>query len=297
MTYELAAEAADFIKSRYAKSPKTAIVLGSGLGAFADELENAVRIPYPEIPHFATSTVEGHAGQLVLGEIEGTPVVVQQGRFHYYEGYDMDQVTFPMRTFGLMGIENVVLTNAAGSLRGDMEPGSLMLISDHLNCMGENPLRGRNDDRFGPRFPDMTTAYDHELQDIVVRAAEEIAKERFESGIDKTHTDFLHRGVYCGLSGPTYETPAEIRMYRLLGADAIGMSTVPEAIVARHQGMRIVGISCITNFGAGMTNETIVHEHVMETGARVAEVFKELLRRVICEVHKSVPPAVAGGRE
>jgi purine-nucleoside phosphorylase len=284
MSYELAADAADFIKSRYAKSPKTAIVLGSGLGAFADDLENAVRIPYPEIPHFATSTVEGHAGQLVLGEIGGVSIAVQQGRFHFYEGYDMDQVTFPMRTFGLMGIETVVLTNAAGSLRGEMSPGSLMLISDHLNCIGENPLRGKNDNRYGPRFPDMTAAYDPELQEIVATAADEIAKERFENGVDKDHTDFLHRGVYCGLSGPTYETPAEIRMYRLLGADAIGMSTVPETIVARHQGMRVVGISCITNFAAGMTDETIVHEHVMETGARVAEVFKELLRRVIREL-------------
>jgi len=284
MSYELAAEAAEFIKSKYAKLPKTAIVLGSGLGAFADKLENAVRIPYPEIPHFATSTVEGHAGQLVLGEINGIPIAVQQGRFHFYEGYEMDQVTFPMRTFGLMGIENVILTNAAGSLSTEMIPGSLMLISDHLNCMGENPLRGPNDNRFGPRFPDMTSVYDHELQEIVVTAADEIAKERFESGVDRSHTDFLHRGVYCGLSGPTYETPAEIRMYRLLGADAVGMSTVPEAIVARHQGMRVVGISCITNLAAGMTAESINHGEVMETGARVAEVFKELLRRVIREL-------------
>ena len=284
MSYELAAEAADFIKSRYAQSPKTVVVLGSGLGAIADEIENAVRIPYPEIPHFATSTVEGHAGQLVLGEIEGVPIAVQQGRFHFYEGYDMDQVTFPMRTFGLMGIENVILTNAAGSLSTEMVPGSLMLISDHLNCMGENPLRGSNDPRFGPRFPDMTSAYDTELQEIVVTSADAIAKERFENGVDKSLTDFLHRGVYCGLSGPTYETPAEIRMYRLLGADAVGMSTVPEAIVARHQRMRVVGISCITNFAAGMTAESINHAEVMETGARVAEVFKELLRRVIREL-------------
>jgi purine-nucleoside phosphorylase len=288
MSYELAAEAAEFIKSRYAKSPKTAVVLGSGLGAFADELENAVKIPYPEIPNFATSTVEGHAGQLVLGEIDGTPIAVQQGRFHFYEGYDMEQVTFPMRTFGLTGIENVILTNAAGSLSTEMGPGSLMLISDHLNCMGENPLRGSNDTRFGPRFPDMTSAYDPEFQEIVVTAADEIAKERFENGVDNDHTDFLHRGIYCGLSGPTYETPAEVRMYRLLGADAVGMSTVPEAIVARHQGMRVVGISCITNFAAGMTDESINHAEVMETGARVAEVFKELLRRVVSAISEEV---------
>ncbi|MEP6705212.1 MAG: purine-nucleoside phosphorylase [Acidobacteriota bacterium] len=284
MSYEQAAEAAEFIRSRYTKPVRTAVVLGSGLGAFANELTDPVVIPYQEIPHFARSTVEGHAGQLVLGEVDGIPVAVQQGRFHFYEGYDMEQVTFPMRTFALMGIENVILTNAAGGLSSEVVPGSLMLISDHLNCMGVSPLRGANDKRFGPRFPDMTAAYDPELQSLVVEAADSIAKERFEKGSDAVLTGFLHRGVYCGLSGPTYETPAEIRMYRLLGADAVGMSTVPEAIVARHQGMRVLGISCITNFGAGMTDEVIDHAHVMETGARVADIFKELLKRVISEM-------------
>ena len=284
MTYEKAAEAAEFIRSKYSKRPKIAVVLGSGLGAFADELTDAVKIPYPEIPHFARSTVEGHAGQLVLGEIDGITIAAQQGRFHYYEGYEMDQVVFPVRTFGLLGVKNVILTNAAGSLKSEMIPGSLMLISDHINCIGANPLRGPNDTRFGPRFPDMTSAYDPELQEIAVEASDQIAKERFENGVDTELTDFLHRGVYCGLSGPTYETPAEIRMYRLLGADALGMSTVPEAIVARHQGMKVLGISCITNFAAGMTDEEIDHGHVMETGAKVAEVFKELLRRVILQI-------------
>lgn len=283
MSYEQAAEAAAFIKSKYPKTINTVVVLGSGLGSFADQLSDSVKIPYESIPHFARSTVEGHAGQLVLGEIDGVPLAVQQGRFHFYEGYDMDQVTFPMRTFGLMGIANVILTNAAGSLSTSMEPGSLMLISDHLNCMGVNPLRGANDKRYGPRFPDMTSAYDPEFQQLAVEAADAIANERFENGEDAVLTDFLHRGVYCGLSGPTYETPAEIHMYRLLGADALGMSTVPEAIVARHQGMRVLGISCITNFGAGMVDGSIDHDHVMETGARVAEVFQDLLRRVILE--------------
>jgi purine-nucleoside phosphorylase len=281
MSYEKAAEAADFIKAKYAKKINTAVVLGSGLGTFADELADPVIIPYEEIPHFARSTVEGHAGRLVLGEIGGVPIAAQQGRFHFYEGYSMDQVTFPIRVFGLMGIETVILTNAAGSLSTEMTPGSLMLISDHINCIGENPLRGPNDKRFGPRFPDMTNVYDREIQDVIVAAAEQISTERFASGADKEKTDFLHRGVYCGLSGPTYETPAEIHMYRLLGADALGMSTVPEAIIARHQLMRVAGISCITNFAAGMTDEEIDHEHVMETGARVAEVFRELLKRVI----------------
>ena len=281
MTYEMAAEAAGFIKAKYAGPIKTAIVLGSGLGAFADELTTSSRYPTKRSLTLR-STVEGHAGRLVLGEIGGVAVAVG-GRFHFYEGYTMEQVTFPMRVFGLMGIETVILTNAAGSTSTEMTPGSLMLISDHINCIGANPLRGANDTRFGPRFPDMTVVYDHDLQDVVVEAAAAIAR-RFEQGADAEIVDFLHRGVYCGLSGPTYETPAEIRMYRLLGADALGMSTVPEAIVARHQQMRVVRISCITNFAAGMTDETINHDHVMETGEGVADIFKELLRRVIREL-------------
>ena len=281
MSYEKAVEAAEFIKSKYPKPIAVAVVLGSGLGAFADDIENAVQIPYEEVPHFERSTVQGHAGQLVLGEVEGVPVAVQQGRFHFYEGYEMEQVMFPMRVFGRLGVKNVILTNAAGSLSTEMRPGSLMLISDHLNLMGVNPLRGKNDEQFGPRFPDMTDVYTKSLQEIAIREADAIAKSRFDSGRDAEHTMFLHRGVYCALSGPTYETPSEIRMYRLLGADAVGMSTVPEAIAARHQGMNILGISCITNFGAGMTAEPINHQEVMETGARVAEIFKELLRRII----------------
>ena len=284
MTYENAVETAEFIKSKYPHAIGTAVVLGSGLGAFADEVENAVRIPYEEIPHFARSTVEGHAGQLVLGELNGKHIAVQQGRFHFYEGYDMQQVMFPVRTFGRMGIGNVILTNAAGSTEPEFPPGSLMLITDHMNCMGVNPLRGKNDERFGVRFPDMTEVYDRGLQQIASEEADAVAHERFEKGHDEEKRDFLHRGVYCGLSGPTYETPAEVRMYRLLGANALGMSTVPEAIAARHQGMKVLGISCITNFAAGMTGENINHEEVMETGARVAEVFKELLRRVIARI-------------
>lgn len=284
MTYENAAEAAEFIRSRYSAQVRTALVLGSGLGAFADELENAVSIPYEEIPHFARSTVEGHAGKLVLGEVAGVKVAVQQGRFHYYEGYEMEQVMFPVRTFGQMGIGTVILTNAAGSTEPEYPPGSLMLITDHMNCMGVNPLRGKNDERFGVRFPDMTEVYDRGLQHIADEEANAIAHERFEKCHDDEKRDFLHRGIYCGLSGPTYETPSEVRMYRQLGANALGMSTVPEAIAARHQGMRVLGISCITNFAAGMTGENINHEEVMETGARVAEVFKELLRRVILRI-------------
>ena len=285
MSYVKALEAAELIRSKYAGEIRTAIVLGSGLGAFADELTNAVRIPYKVIPGFALSTVEGHAGQLVLGEIDGVSVAVQQGRFHYYEGYDMEQVMLPVRTFGVMGVKNLILTNAAGSLNSDILPGSLMLISDHLNCMGINPLRGANEIRFGPRFPDMSQVYDREFQKIAEAEATAIAHERFEKGIDETLTDFLNRGIYCGLSGPTYETPAEVRMYRLLGADAVGMSTVPEAIAARHQRMSVLGISCITNLAAGMSDEPINHEEVMETGAKVAAIFRELLRRIIVRLN------------
>ncbi len=278
MSYEKASEAAEFIRSKYDKELKIALVLGSGLGAFADEIENAVRIPYEEIPHFASSTVEGHAGQLVLGEVEGVSVAVQQGRFHFYEGYEMAQVIFPMRTFGILGVKNVILTNAAGSVNTDFKQGSLMLIRDHLNLMGANPLRGANDERFGARFPDMTEVYSTELQEIVIAEAEKMIQESEDS------VDFLNRGVYCGLSGPTYETPAEIHLLRISGADAVGMSTVPEAIAARHQGMKVIGISCITNMAAGITDEPINHAEVMETGAKVAEIFKELLKRVILKI-------------
>jgi len=281
MSYEKVTEAAEFIRSKYDRQIKTAIVLGSGLGAFADELENAVKIRYEEIPHFQKSTVEGHAGQLVLGEIENIPIAVQQGRFHFYEGYEMAQVIFPVRTFGLLGIKNLILTNAAGSVQTSFKPGNLMLIRDHLNLMGANPLRGANDERFGARFPDMTEVYDKSFQEIVSDEAAKIAEERFEQGIDKKLSPFLQRGVYCALSGPTYETPAEIHLFRLLGADAVGMSTVPEAIAARQQGMKVLGISCITKMTSGITEEQIKHQEVMETGEKVSAIFKELLRRVL----------------
>lgn len=287
MAYEKAAEAAELIESRYTAGIRTAIILGSGLGAFADQVERAARIPYEEIPGFARSTVEGHAGQLVLGEIDGVAVAVQQGRFHYYEGYEMEQVIFPVRTFGLMGIKNLILTNAAGSLNPDITPGTLMLITDHLNCIGVNPLRGANDTRFGPRFPDMSEVYDREFRQIATEEAKAIAHERFTNGQDERPTDFMHGGVYCALSGPTYETPSEIHMYRQLGADAVGMSTVPEALAARHQGMHVLGISCITNLAAGMGDVAINHADVMETGARVSEIFRDLLRRIILRIDQT----------
>lgn len=281
MNYEKALEAAEFIKSKYDQQIKIVLVLGSGLGAFADDIENAVKIPYNEIPHFAVSTVEGHAGQLVLGEIEGVSVAIQQGRFHYYEGYGIDQVIFPMRVFGLLGAETAILTNAAGSVLTSFKPGRLMLIRDHINMMGVSPLRGENDTRFGPRFPDMTEVYDRELQQIAIEEADKIVEKKSVKKRKKQPKPLLRRGVYCALSGPNYETPAEIRMYRMFGATAVGMSTVPEAITAHHQGMRVMGISCITNLAAGITNQAINHAEVMETGERVGKKFKKLLRRIL----------------
>ena len=286
MNYEKAQETAEFIKSKYAKPIDTALVLGSGLGAFADEVENRVVIPYEEIPHFQKSNVQGHAGQLVLGEVAGVSVAVQQGRFHFYEGYEMAQVIFPVRVFGVLGVKSLILTNAAGSVDTDFKQGTLMLIRDHINLMGVNPLRGANDERFGVRFPDMTEVYSLEYQDVAISVAKEMAVEKAEADElrtgkkQETHR-ILRRGVYCGLSGPSYETPSEIRMLRLLGADAVGMSTVPEALAARHLGVKVLGISCITNLAAGISDETINHEEVMETGNKVSAVFKELLRRIV----------------
>jgi len=266
--YERAEHAARFIRARAGEDVRVALVLGSGLGAFADELEDAQAIPYAEIPGFARPTVEGHAGRLVVGRAGGATVAAMQGRFHFYEGYTLEEVTFPIRVLGLLGAKSLVLTNAAGGLNNSYEQGALILISDHLNLMGTNPLLGKNDERFGPRFPDMTEVYDREYQEAAIAEAREMGLE-------------LRRGIYAALSGPSYETPAEIRMMRLLGADAVGMSTVPEAIVARQMGLRVLGFSCITNMAAGVLDKPINHEEVIETGERVRETFAELLRRVI----------------
>ena len=266
--YERVEHAAREIRSRYAEEVRVALVLGSGLGAFADDVEEAVAIPYEEIQGFARPTVEGHMGRLVLGKISNIPVAVMQGRFHYYEGYSFEEVSFPIRTLGLLGVKSLVLTNAAGGINVAFDQGALMVISDHLNLIGVNPLRGIHDERFGARFPDMTEVYSRDYQEIAVEEARVMNLE-------------LRRGIYAALSGPSYETPAEIRMLRTLGADAVGMSTVPEAIVARQMGIKVLGISCITNMAAGVLGEPINHEEVIETGARVHDIFKELLRRVI----------------
>lgn len=273
--YERAEHATRIIRARTTVEPRIAIVLGSGLGGFADDFEDPVGIPYEEIPGFVRSTAQGHAGRLVIGKVDGIPVLAMQGRVHYYEGYSLEEVTFPVRTFGLLGVKTLVLTNAAGGINVELTQGALMVISDHVNLMGVNPLRGPNDERFGPRFPDMTAVYAPELQELVVDEARAIGVE-------------VRRGIYGALSGPSYETPAEIHLLRNLGADAVGMSTVPEAIVARHMDLEVLGISCITNMAAGISDEPINHEEVMATGDRVRETFTELLRRVIGAINKRV---------
>jgi purine-nucleoside phosphorylase len=273
--YERAEHATRIIRARTTVEPRIAVVLGSGLGGFADDFEELIAIPYEDIPGFVRSTAQGHAGRLVIGKVDGIPVLAMQGRVHYYEGYSLEEVTFPVRTFGLLGIKTLVLTNASGGINVQLSEGALMVISDHLNLMGVNPLRGPNDERFGPRFPDMSAVYSPELQELVVEEAKAIGIE-------------VRRGIYGALSGPSYETPAEIHLLRNLGADAVGMSTVPEAIVARHMGLEVLGISCITNMAAGISDEPINHEDVMATGDRVRETFTELLRSVIGAINRRV---------
>jgi len=273
--YERSEHASRVIRARTKLEPRIAIVLGSGLGSFADDFDDAVGIPYEEIPGFARSTAQGHAGRLVIGKVDTVPVVAMQGRVHYYEGYSLEQVTFPIRTFSLLGVKTLILTNASGGINVELNQGTLMVISDHLNLMGDNPLRGPNEERFGPRFPDMSAVYSPELQALVVEESRAI-------GVD------VRRGIYGALSGPSYETPAEIHLLRTLGADAVGMSTVPEAIVARHMGLEVLGISCITNMAAGISDEPINHEEVMATGDRVREAFAQLLRGVVGRIHSRV---------
>jgi len=273
--YERAEHAARVIRARTKLEPRIAIVLGSGLGGFADDFDEAVAIPYEEIPGFMRSTAQGHAGRLVIGKVDTVPVVAMQGRVHYYEGYSLEEVTFPVRTFNLLGVKTLILTNASGGINVQLSQGTLMVISDHLNLMGDNPLLGPNEERFGPRFPDMSAVYAPDLQAFVVEEAKEIGAD-------------VRRGVYGALSGPSYETPAEIHLLRTLGADAVGMSTVPEAIVARHMGMEVLGISCITNMAAGISDAPIDHAEVISTGDRVRGTFTELLRRVVGRINSRV---------
>jgi len=252
-------------------SPKLAVILGSGLGEFADSFENKQVIPYTELPHFPSSSVAGHAGRLVLGHVGGAPVLAMQGRVHFYEGYSPFQVAFPARVLCAMGIKTLLVTNAAGGVKVGLRPGDLMAITDHINFSGFNALVGPNDERMGPRFPDMSTAYHPGLTDMLCEMA---AQQNVT----------LQRGVYAMVSGPSYETPAEIRALRTLGADAVGMSTVPEVIAAGHMGVRVVGISCITNLAAGMGDKPLSHEEVAETAHRVRHTFSRLLSGFLPQV-------------
>jgi purine-nucleoside phosphorylase len=262
--------AAQFLKGKYENAPKIGLILGSGLGVLAEEIEQPVKIAYNEIPDFPVSTVEGHAGQLVFGTIHGVEVVAMQGRFHFYEGYSFEKVTFPVRVMKELGVETLIVTNAAGGVNESFSPGDLMIITDHINNMGTNPLIGPNDSRLGVRFPDMSEAYTKELRVLAKQISEQLNIPTQE-------------GVYVGNTGPTYETPAEVRMIRTLGGDAVGMSTVPEVIVARHAGMKVMGISCISNMAAGILDQPLNHEEVIETTEMVKANFllyvKELTKQ------------------
>jgi purine-nucleoside phosphorylase len=268
--FDRAQASARYIYQQIKDNVDVAVVLGSGLGAFAETLGNKVIIPYEEIPDFARSTVEGHSGRLVVGRLPSSAitVAVMQGRFHYYEGYSLEEVTLPIRTFGAMGVKKLVLTNAAGGVNPEFKQGSLMLINDHINLMLISPLRGRHDERLGARFPDMSEVYSRRYRQIAKDCASEL-------GIK------IEEGVYMSLQGPNYETPAEVRMLRILGADAVGMSTVPEAIVAKQIGMEILAVSLITNAAAGIEDGPINHAEVMQMGERVSRQFGELLARII----------------
>lgn len=262
--YEQIQTTVDSVRKKTDLKPKVGIILGSGLGSFADSLADKTIIPYGEIPGFPTSSVPGHAGRLVVGLLQGAPIVAMQGRVHMYEGYSPQQVAFPARVLCALGIDSLVVTNAAGGIRADLQPGDLMVISDHINLSGQNPLTGHNDERLGPRFPDMSTAYTPALRQLLHKTGERLRIP-------------LKEGVYVWLSGPTYETPAEIRYLRTIGVDAVGMSTVPETIVASHMGVRVAGISCITNLAAGIGDKPLSHAEVSETADRVRDRFTSLL--------------------
>ncbi len=275
--FTLAETAAQSVLQQTKLRPKIALVLGSGLGGFAESLTDAARIPYAEIPSFPRSTAIGHAGQLVIGKSNSVAVAAMQGRVHLYEGYSAQEVAFPMRVFGRMGIKAVILTNAAGGINLNYQQGALVLIRDHINLQGANPLIGPNDDRFGVRFPDMTHAYDRNYREVAKQEAAQLKMT-------------LHEGVYAAMPGPSYETPAEINYLRIIGADLIGMSTVSEVIAARHMGIRVLAISCVTNMAAGILDQPLSHQEVMETGERVKSSFEALLRALLPRVAQEVSP-------
>src|SRR6266478_169193 len=270
-----AESAAKFLLSQTPLRPKIGLVLGSGLGGFADELSDAMRIPFTNIPFFPRSTAMGHAGQMVIGKAASVPVAVMQGRVHLYEGYSANEITFPMRVFGRMNIRAVILTNAAGGINLEYKQGALVVLTDHINLQGHNPLVGPNDERFGTRFPDMTYAYCKPYRELALAAARKAGKT-------------VYQGVYAAVLGPSYETPAEIRYLRTIGADLVGMSTVLEVIAARHMGIKVLAISCVTNMAAGILDQPINHEEVLETGERVKGDFVALLQAVLPEIAKDL---------
>jgi purine-nucleoside phosphorylase len=269
--FTCAEEAANFIRSKIKLRPKVALVLGSGLGSFADQLTHATAIPYSEIPHFAKPTAEGHVGKLVIGELGTVPVACMQGRVHLYEGHSVREVVFPVRALARFGIRALILTNAAGGVNESYKQGCLVVLKDHINLQGTNPLAGPNDERFGPRFLDMTQAYFRPYRQITLEQGKRL-------GID------VYEGVYAALYGPMYETPAEIRFLRTIGADVVGMSTVAEVIAARHLGVRVLAISCVTNMAAGILDQPINHKEVLETGERVKGKFIQLLEAIMPQV-------------
>lgn len=261
-------ETRKYLRQRVGREVEIGIILGSGLGSLADEIDNRLAISYEDIPNFPVSTVEGHAGQLVFGQLKGKNVVAMQGRFHFYEGYDLEQATFPVRVMKSLGVETVIVTNAAGGVNREFKPADLMVIEDHINFTFRNPLIGINYDELGTRFPDMSRSYDREL----ILLAKEVASK---TGID------LKQGNYAWVTGPSFETPAEVKMLSKLGVDAVGMSTVPEVIVARHGDMRVLGISCITNMASGILDQPLNHQEVMETGEMARENFTELMLGIV----------------
>jgi len=261
-------ETVAYLRAKTDLRPEIGLVLGSGLGMLGEELEDKLCIPYGEIPHFVTSTAPGHNGRMIIGRLRGRVLLCMQGRFHYYEGYTMRQITYPVRVMRALGIEKLILTNSCGGLDPNFTPGDLMLITDHINFMGDNPLIGPNEERFGTRFPDMTRVYTRALQQLARDAAKSL-------GVD------LREGVYISYSGPSFETPAEIRMFQKLGGSAVGMSTVPEAIVAAHGGMQVLAISCVTNLAAGILDVPLSGEEVMEVAAGAGKSFVGLLREIV----------------
>jgi purine-nucleoside phosphorylase len=266
-------EAAHYVQSKLSQKPKIGIVLGSGLGIYIDQIQNKTIISFEDIPHFKKTSVEGHSGALIAGEVHGVPVIALQGRIHAYEGYPMEDIVLPVRTMGLLGIEYLFLTNASGGINTDFHPGDIVTISDHINLSGRNPLVGPNISELGPRFPDMGNAYDKDLRDLI-----------YEVG--KNHHVEIKTGVYCSVLGPTYETPAEIRMLRILGADMVGMSTVPEVIAANHLGVKVAGVACITNYAAGIKQEKLSHADVKKVAEKAMVGFATILTETIGELKR-----------